>query len=196
MSTLTDQLKTSMRSWWAYEVLGAFLIIMSVLVIVYPVTSFVGLAFYFALTFFISGILRVITSLTNRDVMKNWMLYTIGGLIDIVLGVFLVSNLELSGLALALYIGFFVLFSSITAISKAFDLKGFGHKGWGWVLATGIVGLAISVMLIFNPILGAGTAVLWTALGLLAVGGFYIYLGIELHKIDRFINDKVTGLKA
>lgn len=54
---------------------------------------------------------------------------------------------------LAFYIGFVILFRSVAAISFAIDMKGYGSKSWGGLLALGIVGAIVSFILLIFPIL-------------------------------------------
>ena len=196
MSSIIEQIKSPLRSWWTYELLGIVFILLALFVFSNPVVSYAGLVFYFTLTFFVSGVLRIATAISNRDVMRNWILHALGGIVDLGLGVLLVNNFGLTALALAYYVGFFLMLSSLAAIIKSFDLKALSHNYWGFVLVTGIVGVVLSILLITNPILGVGTLILWTALGFLAVGAFYVYLGYEVHRADHFVEQKFHGLRA
>ena len=175
----------SFRKWWAFEILGVLFILMSLFVMGHPLTSYAGLVLYFAVMFVLSGILRMVSSYGNRDVLKNWGWYVAGGVVDIVIGALLLMRLEIAAIALSVYVGFFVLFGSIAAIFRASELRESGFKGWGWPLASGVLGILFSFMILTNLIFGAATIVLWTAMGFLMMGLFYIYLGIHMHRIHK-----------
>ena len=179
--TFTD----SFRKWWAFEILGVLFILMSLFVMGHPITSYAGLVLYFSLMFIVSGVLRIVSSIGNRDVLKNWGWYVGGGVLDIIIGGLLLVRMDIAAIALSMYAGFFILFGSIAAIFRASELRDSGFKGWGWPLFSGILGVVFSFMILTNLIFGAATIVLWTAMGFFMMGLFYIYLGIHLRRIHK-----------
>lgn len=191
MSVLVNNFIESARRWWAYEFLGLLLILMSLLVIGHPIASYAGLVFYFAATFVVSGILRIVTSYASRDVLYHWGWYAAGGVVDMVIGFLLLMRLDIAAVALSVYVGFFILFGSMAAIFRASELRTFGFQGWGWPLFAGIAGVIFAFLMLTNLAFGAETIVLWTALGFLMMGIFYIYLGVHLRRIGKDINQRV-----
>lgn len=179
---------------WTYIILGVLFIIVSGFVFSRPVSSYLALVIYFACTFFISGILRSVFAITNKENLANWGWYFAGGLFDLLLGVLLISRLDMATLFLPYYVGFFLLISSISAISKASDLKVFTGGGSGSAMFLGVLGLICSIILLMNPILGIGTIIAWTALGFLMGGIFYIYLGFKLKTPTRFSSGKIIEI--
>lgn len=175
----------SFRKWWAFEILGVLFIMMSLFVMGHPITSYAGLVLYFALMFIVSGVLRIVSSMGNREVLKNWGWYVGGGVLDIIIGGLLLARMDIAAIALSMYAGFFILFGSIAAIFRASELRDSGFKGWGWPLFSGILGVVFSFMILTNLIFGAATIVLWTAMGFFMMGLFYIYLGVHLHRIHK-----------
>ena len=179
---------------WTYISLGVLFIIVAGFVFSRPVSSYLALVVYFALTFFISGALRSIFAVTNREVLNNWGWYLAGGLFDVLLGILLFARLDMAALFLPYYVGFFLMISSISVISKASDLKIFTGGSSGGVMFLGVLGLIFSLILLLNPILGIGTIVAWTALGFLTGGIFYIYLGTKLKAPTPFSSGKIIEI--
>lgn len=178
---------------WTYISLGVLFIVVSGFVFSKPLTSYLALVVYFAFTFFISGILRSIFAITNKENLNNWGWYLAGGLFDLLLGVLLIARLDMATLFLPYYVGFFLLISSISAISKSADLKAFtGQLGSGMFL--GILGVVCSIILLMNPVFGIGTIIAWTALGFLLSGIFYIYLGLKLKTPNRFSSGRILEI--
>ena len=170
----------SLRHNWIYIFLGIMFIIVSGFVFSNPLGSYLALVIYFVCTFFLSGIIRSIFAFTNRETLANWGWYLAGGIFDLLLGVLLISRLDLAAIFLPYYVGFFLLLSSIAAISKASDLKIFTGGASGGATFLGVLGVIFSVVLLMNPILGMGTIVMWTALGFFMTGIFYVYVGFKL----------------
>jgi uncharacterized membrane protein HdeD (DUF308 family) len=88
----------------------------------------------------------------------------------------LVVNPILSLEVFAYYVGFLVLFRSISGISYAFDLKNYCNKIESVSLFLAIVGLVVSFILLSKPQLAGLTAVAW-----LVSGYFMDYLRFLFH---------------
>lgn len=86
-------------------------------------------------------------------------------------------------ITLAFYIGFVFLFRSVAAISFALDVKKYGNKNWGGLLAFGILGVIFSFILIWNPLFAGLSAVILVGLTFLFAGVFSIFLAIQLRKL-------------
>lgn len=196
MNTSVNHYTEAFRRWWAYDILGVLFILMALFVITHPVISYAGLVLYFAVAFVVSGILRIVTSYANREVMQYWGWYSAGGVLDILIGALLLMRLDVAAVALSVYVGVFILFGSMAAIFRAFEMKTTGFRGWGWPLFTAIAGILFSFLILTNLIFGASTIVLWTAMGFLSMGGFYIYLGIHLRRINKGMEHFGEGLRV
>jgi len=187
--------RKSIKSWWTYEILGIILIAMSFIVYSRPIETYAGLIVYFIATFLLTGILRMIFAIVNRNKLPGWGWYLTGGMLDIVLSALLSSRLDLALITMPLFIGFYLLFSSISAMAKSFDLRSYGLKNWGWLLLSGFIGLIFSGMILFNPILGVGALLLWTSLSLLFNGIFYISLGLKFRQLNTMATDYVGRIR-
>jgi uncharacterized membrane protein HdeD (DUF308 family) len=195
MEKLISAYKSSVKNWWMYELLGALLIAMSFIVFSRPIETFAGLIVFFVGTFFLTGILRITFALSNRDRLFGWGWYLTGGLLDIAMGALLSSRMDLALITMPLFVGFYALFSSISAMAKSFDLRSYGLKNWGWLLLAGFAGLIFSGMILFNPILGVGALLLWTSLAFLFNGIFYISLGLKFRQLNTLATDYIGKIR-
>ena len=193
MNVLVRNFLESSKNWWAYELLGALFIFMSLMVISHPLASYAGLVVYFAVTFLVSGILRIVTTYGSRDLLQNWGWYAAGGVLDIVIGCMLLLRLDIAAIALSVYVGFFILFGSMAAIFRASELRTFGFNGWGWSLFAGVAGVVFAFLMLTNLAFGVETIVLWTSLGFVMLGVYYIYLGVHMRRIGRNVNQNLRG---
>ena len=87
---------------------------------------------------------EIIFSIANRYHMDNWGWSLAFGIITFIIGISLIAHPALSIRVLAFYIGFIILFRSVSAISFAMDVKRYGNKNWSGLLALGVLGGIVS----------------------------------------------------
>ncbi|SHF44269.1 Short repeat of unknown function [Salegentibacter echinorum] len=117
--------------------------------------------------------------------MENWGWSLAFGIITLIVGVFLLLKPSLSLTALAFYIGFVILFRSISTIGFALDVRKYGSKNWGGLLILGIIGAIVSFILIWNPLFAGLSIVVLVALNFMFAGLFSIFLSIQLRKLHK-----------
>lgn len=186
MNTLfLKSVRNAIKYWYIPLLAGLFFVIVSAVVFSSPLSSFGTLAILFSLSFLFGGISEIIFSVSNRDQLVNWGWSLALGIITLITGVLLLTNTALSMVVLAYYVGFVILFRSIAAISFAIDIKGYGSRNWGGLLAFGILGAVTSVILLLNPVIAGISVAFWVALSFLFAGLFSIYLSLQLRKLNK-----------
>lgn len=180
-----NTIRNSVKQWYLPLIVGVLFIIMSVIVLSSPASSLLALSLLFALSFLFGGLMEIIFSIVNRKELDNWGWSLVFGIITFILGFSLVLYPGLSVSVLTLYIGFLFLFRSIASISFAIDVKKFGIRNWGWLLAFGILGAIASLILIWNPGLAGLTAVVLAASSFLFAGLFNISYSFQLRKLHK-----------
>lgn len=171
------------KHWYIPLIVGILFVILSIAVFTSPLSSLLALSIFFALSFLFSGLSEVFFSIANRNTLPNWGWSLAFGILTTIIGFSLVVHPGLSISVLAFYIGFLLLFRSIASISFALDVKKYGSKNWGSLLAFGILGALASLFLIWNPLFtGIGLTILM-AVSILFAGLFSIFLALQLRKI-------------
>ncbi|MFA5642758.1 MAG: DUF308 domain-containing protein, partial [Bacteroidales bacterium] len=167
-----------------------------------PLSSFATLAILFALSFLLGGVSEILFSISNREQLDNWGWSLAFGIITFIVGVLLLTNSALSMTTLAFYIGFLILFRSIAAITLSLDIKRYGARNWGYLLALGVLGALFSFVLLWNPIFAGLSIVFWVALSFLSAGLFSIYFAFQLRtlhmhtkKLSPELDEKYRMLK-
>jgi uncharacterized membrane protein HdeD (DUF308 family) len=182
---LLKEVRNAVRYWYLPLILGIILIITGIWVFLTPLASYVTLAILFAFTFLFVGILQIIYAVSNRKETENWGWSLAGGIIDLIIGILLVSRPALPIAILPFFVGFGILFRSIMAIGWAIELKKQRVLDWGNLLAIGILGLIFSFIIIWNPVFGGLTIVFYTAAAFLVIGIFEVYLAFRLSKLKK-----------
>lgn len=184
-TTIFDSAKKSIKNWWISILVGILYILAGVWVMRTPLESYISLSIIFSVFIFISGIFQIVFSISNRDEMNGWGWYLTGGILDLIIGILLITHPLMTMAILPLYIGFWLLFQSILSIGLSFQLKSARVPRWGWLLFWSIVTLLFSFLLLANPIFAGLSIVYMTAFALITAGIFRIFLGIDLKRIGK-----------
>jgi uncharacterized membrane protein HdeD (DUF308 family) len=180
MKSAVSAVREAIRHWWIFLISGILFITLSVVILINPGITYLGLTIYFAMIFLLHGIFEIVFSLSNRKKLHSWGWYLAIGILDLIIGFILISNPLFAAAIVSVFIGFWLMFKSISIIARALDLQNHGVEGWGFLLAAGALGIIFSFFVLFNPEIGAGTLVLFTSLAFAVIGLFYIMMGIKL----------------
>jgi uncharacterized membrane protein HdeD (DUF308 family) len=147
-----------------YLIQGALLVVAGVLAIIYPIISSVAVIIMLGWLLIISGVAQGISLVGARHVPHFWL-----QLISVILA-FLIGSLFLRDpaqglLTVTLLLIVFFMIEGISKIVFALTIRPFPH--WGWVLASGLVGIVLSL-------------VLWASLPVTALWLVGLLLGIQL----------------
>jgi len=104
---------------------GLIFIITGVLVFMNPASAAAGIMIFIAAWAILSGILQIIGAIRLRKVITNEWLMILNGVISIIFGVVLASNLLVGAAVLAMFFGAFALVSGIFTVIWAFKIKNF-----------------------------------------------------------------------
>lgn len=188
MDNMLSAIHSKIHNWWIFLLSGILLILLGCWVLIHPLAAYAGMSIYFSVALLVNGLFEIFFSITNRKLIHGWGWYLAGGIVDLAIGVILVSNLLLAATSLALLVGFWLIYRSVLAFGRSIQLKQMGLPDWGWLMVIGVIGLILSFMIIYNPLLGASTLVVWTGLALLAGGIFYIYFSFRLRSADKWMH--------
>lgn len=184
-NSFLSSLKNSVKHWYIPVVVGALFILVSMVVFTSPLSSLLTLSILFALSFLFSGLSEIIFSIANIDRLDNWGWSLVFGIITFLIGTSLIMHPELSITVLAFYVGFLLLFRSVSSISFALDLKKYGSKNWMILLIFGSLGAIASFFLIWNPLFAGLSVVILISTAFLFAGLFSILLGFQLRKVHQ-----------
>jgi uncharacterized membrane protein HdeD (DUF308 family) len=150
-------------SFW-YLVEGVLLVAAGIVAIIYPVISSLAVIVLLGWLLIISGVLQGLSLIGARHVPHFW-LQLISVALAVVIGLLILRN-PVEGLVSATLL--LIVFFMIEGLSKVvFALTIRPFPNWGWVLASGMVGIFLSL-------------ILWASLPVTAVWLVGLLLGIEL----------------
>ena len=193
---LLNSIKDTIKHWYIPALVGVFFVIVSIVVFTSPASSLLTLSFLFALSFLFGGMAEAVFSVVNRHQMANWGWSLAFGIITFIVGMSLITHPALSLSVLAFYIGFVILFRSVSAIGFSLDIKKYGSKNWGALLVLGILGTIFSFILIWNPLFAGMSIVILVAMSFLFAGLFSIFLSFQLRKLHKSSKKVSSKLRA
>lgn len=182
-STFLHSIKNSIKHWYVPVLVGLLFIIISIVVFTSPLSSLITLSMLFSLSFIFGGLSEIIFSIANRKGLDNWGWTLAFGILTLVIGLSMFTQPALSISILSFYVGFLLLFRSISSISFALDVKRYGSKNWTVLLIFGILGAIASFFLIWNPLFAGLSVVILIAMSFLFTGLFGIFFGLQLKKL-------------
>ncbi len=152
-------------------VVAVLMVILGGLIFFAPMFAAQMIMWFFIAGLFIFGIFHIII-FTKSEIKNGWSLTS--GIMAILLGVLLIFSDPLSRAStLAFMLAFIALSTGMNQIAASSVMKKNGATGTGWLLASGIINIFLSIFLIFNPF------VMLLGFGIIA-GVYLIFGGIAL----------------
>jgi uncharacterized membrane protein HdeD (DUF308 family) len=155
--------KTVRRGSLLYLIQGILLVIAGVLALVYPLITNVALAIFLGWMLLLSGIVQAVTLIGGGKTPDFW-LQLISAALSVIVGFLFLRNPAVAVGTLVMLMSVFFMIEGISKTVFSLTIRPFPN--WGWVLASGILGILIAVWLLANP-----------AMSLLLLG---ILIGVQL----------------
>ena len=130
-----------------------------------------------------------------------WSIAILLGVLQIILGLFLVTAPGMTTLLLVQFLGIYWLALGVISIIQIFTSQGRVH--WGWLLFSGILGIIAGFLVLRHPFLGAVVTVgfltylvvfaglvrgvIGLVQGIKGEGGWNIFFGIILILVSRYL---------
>ena len=80
---------------------------------------------------------------------SGWLL--LDGVLTVILSLFLLLNQWFTMMSLPFLFTLWLLFSGVSRFVSAFDLRACGVRGWGWILAVGVILIAAGFVCMMDP---------------------------------------------
>ena len=185
MNELVGGLGYAVKNWWMSLLLGLLYIAVALCLLFAPVSSYVALSVIFSISILVSGILEIFFAVGNKKIINSWGWYLAGGIIDMILGFYLIAYPMLSMEVIPFLIAFWLMFRGFSSVGYAMDLKRYGTRDWGWYVAFGILAVICSLIILWQPAVGALYAVYMISFAFLIIGFFRIMLSFELKNLHK-----------
>jgi len=158
---------------WFYF-LGILLIVLGVAAIAFPFVTTIAVKIFIGWLFLIGGVLQIVHAFSTRA-WSEFLLDLLIGVLYLVVGGWL-AFFPLTGIiTLTLLLALLFIIEGIVELGIAFRIR--PHRGWVWMLLSGIVAIAVGVLLIANLPSSAAWAIgLLVGINLIFSGFAYLFL--------------------
>ena len=191
MSTILGAISTDVKNWWWFIIKGLLLIIAGIAIFARPLEGYVGLSVLFSVVMLGVGLAQIFFASSNSDVLKGWGWTLASGMLDVVIGIYLLAFPLVTMATLPFILGFWLLFRSFYLIGVSFDLKGLGVTDWGWLLFGGILSSILGCFVLYYPGAGAISIIYVSGSAFIVAGVFNLFLSVKLKAMKK----AVTGVK-
>ena len=182
--TTTEIAGSPKRLWWMTLLKGVLFIVLGIWMLKMPKESFETLAFMIGLIVVISGLLEVVLSYVLRKQQHEWGWNISGGILDIIVGIFLMIKPMTILVLITLFISFWLVLLSVLVIRRSIKLKQLAQRTWVWNLILGIAILILAVALIWHPQVVGLTMMFWLAISFISLGAFRIIIAFQANNIS------------
>ena len=189
--TIIKEIKEAVKYWWLLLLTGLILVAVGIWVFASPVEAYVSLSILFGATILISGIFETVFAISARKSLEGWGWSLVSGLLDIIIGAYLLTYPTVTMTILPFVLGFWLLFRGFSAVGFSFDMKSYGESNWGWFLFMAIGIIVFAVMILAVPAFGVANIIVWTGLSIICAGIFRIMLAVSLKKWKKETFDKL-----
>lgn len=181
---LTSKAGRAVKHWWLMMAAGILTIAAGVAVFVFPMESYVALSILIGILMLLVGAAQLIIALTSGNYLAMRGYMVVGGIIDVLLGIFLCVYPGVTFALLPIMLGIWMMYHSFMMISFGGDLETFNIGGSTSVVVGGILLLLLSIMVLANPFsAGVATVVVMAGLGLIVLGLLLCWLALKLKNI-------------
>jgi uncharacterized membrane protein HdeD (DUF308 family) len=183
--TILRSIKEAVDYWWLLLLSGLILVAIGIWIIASPEAAYVSLSIVFAVGILIIGLFEIAFAITVRRSLEGWGWTLASGILDVIIGGYLLAYPQVSMAVLPFILGFWLLFRGFSALGFAFEVKSYGAADWGWLLALAIGIMFFGFMVLAVPAFGVANIIVWTSLSFIIAGAFRIFLAFRLRRFKK-----------
>ena len=176
----------AIRHWWLLMLAGLLAIAAGICVFVFPVESYVTLSILFGILMLITGAVQLIIASTSGNYLMMRGYIIVGGVLDVLLGIFLCVYPGISLFLLPIMMGFWLMYHSFMIIALGGDMSTFKISGNGMMILGGILLLLLSIFVLVDPFsVGVVTVLTVAGVGLILLGVLMCAISVVLKEIGK-----------
>lgn len=115
---LTSKVARTVKHWWLMLIAGLVCLVMGIVVFVFPLESYVTLAILFGVMMLAVGAIQLIVASTSGNYLTMRGYFVVGGVMDLILGIFLCIYPGVTLVALPIMLGIWMMYNSFIIIPR------------------------------------------------------------------------------
>ena len=171
--------KVVRRNTGLFLVQAVLMVVAGIVALGYPLVTTLAVTLLLGWMLVFSGIVQAITLVANARLPHFW-LQLVSAVLSIVVGVLFVRNPGVAVTTLALLIVIYFVVEGVAKIVLALSVRPLPN--WGWILASGVVGLVLGIWLMMNPALSIVFLGLFVGIQLITEGVAIGWMAWSLRK--------------
>ena len=176
----------AIRNWWFLMLAGLLAIAAGICVFVFPVESYVTLSILFGILMLITGAVQLIIASTSGNYLMMRGYIIVGGVLDVILGIFLCVYPGISLFLLPIMMGFWLMYHSFMIIALGGDMSTFKIPGNGMMILGGVLLLLLSIFVLVDPFsVGVVTVLTVAGAGLILLGVLMCSTSVALKDVGK-----------
>lgn len=184
---LTNKVSRAVQHWWLMLLAGILCVVLGIIVFVFPLESYVTLSILTGVVMLIVGAAQLIIASTSGNYLAMRGYMVVGGVIDLLLGIFLCVYPGVTLVILPIMMGIWMMYHSFMMIAFGGDLDTFRISGGGTVIFGGVILLLLSILVLANPFRAGIAAVIVVAgVGFLLLGILLCRVAMKLKSIHMY----------
>ena len=188
---LVDRATRAIRHWWLLLLAGILCMALGIAVFVFPLESYVTLSILFGVLMLLTGAAQLIISATSGNYLMMRGYLIVGGIIDLLIGIFLCINPGITLVALPIIMGISLMYNSFLVIAFGGDLDTFRISGGAWMTVGGILMLVLSILVLLNPLsFGIEMVVVLAGIGLLMFGIMLCSVAMRVKSVHNYMEQE------
>lgn len=185
---LADRAARAIKHWWLLLLAGILAIIAGICVFAFPIQSYVTLSILFGVLMLLTGAIQLIVASTSGNYLMMRGYVIVGGILDVILGMFLCIYPGISLFLLPIMMGLWLMYHSFIIIALGGDMSTFKIPGNGMTIVLGILLLLLSVFVIVDPFsVGVATVLIVAGAGLILFGVMMCSIAVTLKNVGQDI---------
>jgi len=178
MSTILQK-KSVGANWLVALLKGVMLVIFGIWLLKAPSENLTKLSILFGILIIIGGLLEVALAFSNKEKHKKWDWALTSGILDVLLGAFLVANPALILLFITIFVSIWLFIRGIILIRIALKQKKASISNYNINIILGAILILLAVIFVFHPQILGLTIVIWTAISFIILGLFRVILAFK-----------------
>lgn len=183
---LTSKVSRMVKHWWLMLFAGLLSIVAGICVFVFPVESYLTISLIFGVLMLLTGITQLMMASTSGNYLTMRGYVIVGGILDLILGVFLCVYPGVTVMVLPILMGIWLMYHSFIIIAFGGDMDTFRVSGSAVMVIFGILLLALSIFVLLDPLsVGVATILLLAGIGLMILGLTFVVISFKLKNIHK-----------
>lgn len=176
------------KNWWLITLKGLIFIFLGIYIFKFPVSGMLGLIFYGGISLIVSGIITASFAISTHKIHREWIWQLAEGLLDIIIGIILLSKIGLTAITLPFVFAFYGILTGVFWIIQGIFFRLKRYKFWSVAIIAGLFSTAIGVLIFVRPVIA-----LFTIMGIIAslfliMGIFLLLFSIEIRKAKKIFS--------